>query len=92
MWFIIGFILVAGLLALVPLLRTMNIAVKWYEWLTGTVGLMLLLFTIQNFSGSFTEYEEFAAWTFLWLFGLPSIILIGVSLFLPRRHHSKAGS
>ena len=92
MWFIIGFILGAGLLALVLLLRARNIAVKWYEWLTGAIGLMLLLFTIQNFSGSFTEYEEFAAWTFLWLFGLPSLILIGVSLFLPWRRHSKAGA
>jgi len=64
MWFIIGFILGAGLLTLVLLLRARNIAVKWYEWLTGAIGLMLLLFTIQNFSGSFTEYEEFVAWTF----------------------------
>ena len=92
MWFIIGLILGAGLLALVLLLRTRKIAVKWYEWLIGAIGLILLLFTIQNFTGSLAEHEKFAAWTFLWLSGVPSIILIGVSLFLPWRRYFKTGS
>ena len=61
MWLIIGLILGAGLLALVLLLRTRKIAVKWYEWLIGAIGLILLLFTIQNFTGSLAEHEEFAA-------------------------------
>lgn len=92
MWFIIGLILGAVLLALVLLLRTRKIAVKWYEWLIGALGLILLLFTIQNFSGSLVEHEEFAAWTFLWLSGVPSIILICVSIFLPWRRYFKTGS
>ena len=90
MWFIIGLILGSALLALILFLRTRNIAVKWYEWLIGAIGLLMLLFTILNFSGSLAEHENFAAWTFLWLSGVPSIILIGISLFLPWRRHSKA--
>ena len=92
MLFIIGLILGAGLLALVLLLRTRKIAFKWYEWLIGAIGLILLLFTIQNFTGSLAEHEEFAAWTFLWLSGVPSIILIGISLFLPWRRYFKTVS
>lgn len=92
MWFIIGLILGVGLLALVLLLRTRNITVKWYEWIIGAIGLLLLLFTIQNFTGSFAEHENFAAWTFLWLSGLPSVIFIGISLFLPWRRHLNTGS
>ena len=92
MWFIIGLILGAGLLALVLFLRTGRFTVKWYEWLIGGIGLLLLLFTIQNFFGSLAEHEEFAAWTFLWLSGVPSIILIGVSVFVPWRRYLKKDS
>jgi len=89
MWFIIGLILSVGLLVLILFLRTRKITVKWYEWLIGAVGLLLLLFTIQNFSGSLAEHEEFAAWTFLWLSGVPSIILICISILLPWRRYSR---
>jgi hypothetical protein len=90
MWFIIGLILGAALLAMVLFLRTRNLAIRWYEWLIGSVGLLMLLITILNFTGSLAEHETFAAWTFLWLSGVPSIILIGISLFLPWRRHSKS--
>jgi len=89
MWFIIGLILGVGLLVLILFLRTRKITVKWYEWLICAVGLLLLLFTIQNFSGSLAEHEEFAAWTFLWLSGVPSIILICISILLPWRSYSR---
>lgn len=92
MWFIIGLMLGIGLLALILLGRTDKISVKWYEWLIGAIGLLLLLFTIQNFSGSLTEHEKFAALTFLWLSGVPSVILICVSIFLPWRRYSKTDS
>ena len=88
MWFLIGLVIGAGLLALVPWLRSRSIAVKWYEWLIGVIGLGLLLFTIHDFFASFAEHEEFAAWTFLWVFGVPAIILLAVALLLLwRRHH-----
>jgi uncharacterized membrane protein len=92
MWFLIGLIIGAGLLALALWLRSRGIAVRWYEWLIGAIGLLLLLFTIQNFSASFAEYEEFAAWTFLWVFGLPSVILLTIACLLPWRRHRGVGS
>ena len=92
MWFIIGLILGACLLALVLWLRSRKMVVKWYEWLIGSIGLGLLLFTIQNFFGSLAEYEEFAAWTFLWVFGLPAIILIIIAWLLPWRRYHKVSS
>lgn len=91
MWFIIGLILGVALLALVVWLRSRKIVVKWYEWLIGALGIGLLLFAIQNFVGSLAEYEKIAAWTFLWVFSLPAIILLAVAWFMPWRRHRKAG-
>lgn len=92
MWFVIGLIIGAGLLVLALWLRSRKIAVRWYEWLIGLIGLILLLFTIQNFSASFAEHEEFAAWTFLWVFGLPAIILLAIACLLPWLRYRKVSS
>lgn len=92
MWLIFGLVIGAGLVTLALWLRGRRIVVRWYEWLICILGLGLLLFTIQNFVASFAEYEEFAAWTFLWVFGLPSVILLAVACFLPWRRHRKVGS
>ena len=92
MWFVIGLIIGAGLLILALWLRSRKIVVRWYEWLIGALGLVLLLFTIQNFSASFAEYEEFAAWTFLWVFGVPAVIFLAVACFLPWHRHRKSRS
>jgi len=83
MWFIIGLVICIGLLTLVLWLRRRKIKVTWYERLIGILGLLLLLFTIQNFIASFSEHEEFAAWNFLWILGLPAITLILVACILP---------
>jgi len=90
MWFIIGIVLGAALLALVAWLRGRDIKVTWYEWLIGVVGLLLLIFTIQNFAGSFIELEPTAAWMFLLVTGLPALILLAVAWQLARRRHRAA--
>jgi len=87
MWFIIGLVVGAVLLALVVWLRSRDIKVTWYEWLIGVVGLLLLLFTIQNFAGSFIELEPTAAWMFLLVTGLPALILLAVAWQLAWRRH-----
>ena len=74
-----GLILGFGLLALVLWLRSRRIVVKWYEWLIGVLGLGLLLFTVHDFFASLAEHEEFAAWTFFWVFGVPAIILLAIT-------------
>jgi len=83
MWFIIGLVIGTGLLALVVWLQRRKIRVAWYEWLIGTLGVLLLLFTLQNFTASFSEHEVFAAWTFLWVFGSPAIVLLIAACILP---------
>jgi len=92
MWFIIGLVIGAGLLTLALWLHSRKIAVKWYEWLIGALGLLLLLFMIQNIAGSIAEMETIAAWQFLWLIGLPSLILLALAWWLPWRRHRKTGS
>ena len=78
MWTIIGLLVGAGLVWLVLRLRDRNIAVKWYEWLIGAVGLLLLTVTIQNFTGSFAEHQPSSAWMYLLMMGVPAIILLVV--------------
>jgi uncharacterized membrane protein len=85
MWFAIAFVLGAGLVALILWLRSNSVAVKWYEWLIGIIGLLLLIFTIQNFTGSFAEFNRTAAWLFLPITGLPALILLAVSWQLVAR-------
>ncbi len=85
MWLIIGLIAGAAVLGLVLWMQSKNVAVKWYEWLVGALGLMLLLFTIQNYAGSLAELESTAANMFLLVSGLPAIILLAVSWQLVAR-------
>ncbi len=79
MWIIVGLVLGAAVLGLVLWLRSKNMTMTWYEWLIGAVGLALLLYTIQNFRGAFMEIEPTAAWMFMLIFGLPSLILLAVA-------------
>ncbi len=85
MWLIIGLIAGAAVLGLVLWMKGKDVAVKWYEWLVGALGLMLLLFTIQNYAGSLAELESTAANMFLLVSGLPAIILLAVSWQLVAR-------
>ena len=48
LWGLIGFLLGAGILGLIIWTRAKNIAIKWYEWLIGGIGLLLLLYSLQN--------------------------------------------
>ena len=85
MWFIIGIVLGVALLGLVVWMRVKNVSLTWYEWLIGIVGLLLLLFTIQNFVGSLIELETKPALMFLLVAGLPALILLAVAWQLARR-------
>jgi hypothetical protein len=92
MWFIFGLIVGAGILALVLWLRNRNIGMKWYEWIIGVVGLGLLLLMVQNIIGSVREMETLAAWQFLWIIGLPALILLSLAWWLPWRRNRKTSS
>lgn len=90
MWFIIGIAVGALMLGLAWLLKRNNFNLNWYEWLIGIIGLGLLLFTIQNFFGSLVEIESNAAYLFLLVTGLPSLILLAVAWQLATRRAKRA--
>ncbi len=93
MSFVIGIVFGAGLLLLVLWLRMRGIAVRWYEWLMGALGLLLLIWAVHDFFGSLAESNEYAAQTLLWVLGVPALILLGLVFFLVwRRQRRKAGA
>jgi len=69
-------------------LRSKDIRPTWYEWLIGIVGTILLLWTIQISVDSFAEAESKAGTMALLIVGLPSLIMMAVSIILVRRRTS----
>ncbi|MCF7635231.1 MAG: putative reductive dehalogenase anchoring protein [Dehalococcoides mccartyi] len=90
MWFTIGILVGALILGLIWLMKRHNFSLTWYEWLIGAVGLLMLLFTIQNYFGSLAEIEPKAANMFLLVIGLPGLILLALSWQLAARRAKKA--
>lgn len=90
MWLIIGLIVGVAILGLVIWLRGMNFSLKWYEWLIVAIGLLLLLFTIQNFVGASAELAPEAALMFLLVTGLPALLLFAVVWQLAARRKKAA--
>jgi len=82
MWLIIGLLLGLGLIGLVFWLRSQKIRVTWYEWLLGVVGLLLLLFSLQNYQASLAALEPVAPGMFLLVFGLPGLVLVLLAVVL----------
>ena len=80
--FFVGAIFAVVVTALVFLVIKQGISVRWWEWLIGAVGIALLIFTVQNFLGSFTENEPKAAWMFWLVLGLPSLIILAIPTVL----------
>jgi len=80
-------LILGGLIgALVLWLRAKNIKVAWYEWLIGAVGLVLILFGVQNYFGSQHEIDATAAAPlYLLVAGLPGLILMVLSWQLVAR-------
>ena len=85
MWFIVALAIGAAVLALAWWLSSRGVKVSWYEWLIGIVGVLLLLFTIQNYFGSQDEFESEAAGMFWLVTGLPALILLVVASVLTWR-------
>ena len=70
MWFIVA--LIAGGLIGAPVLwlRSRDIKTTLCEWLIGVVGLLLVLFAIQNYFGTLVEGVQTAAPMYLLVAGL----------------------
>ena len=88
MWFIAALVIGAAIATLVFWLRSQDIKVAWYEWLIGAVGLLLLLFALQNFVGAGLEAEPDAATKYLGMVAVPALILMAVSVSLVWRRKS----
>ena len=90
-WGVIFAAIAVGLTLLVMWTRRNNVETKWWDWLLGSVGLALLVFTAQNALGSLEEAEPTAAVMFLLVTGIPSLILLAVPIqFVRRRSRSAA--
>jgi uncharacterized membrane protein len=84
MWFLVGMLLGALVLALALWLRKGNVAVKWYEWLIAAIALVLMLFGLQNYWATRAEHwNSGTPLTFLLVFCLPAAIILLVAIFLP---------
>ncbi len=86
MWvvrFVVGIVLALALLGLVLWLRRREIRVAWYEWLMGSLGLLLLIFAVELIITFTAEFERVAAWNAFFIFGLPALVLLGLAVFLP---------
>ena len=86
-WSLISFALGIGITLLVQFIRKNNVAVRWYEWVIGVIGLSLLLFTLQNFFTAFGEFTAKAGWIFLATTGVASLILLAVAFQLPNMRY-----
>ncbi len=75
-WLIVGLVLGA---AIFWLATSGKVKLTWYEWVLGVLGIILILFAIQNYSASQVELEAKAAGLLLLIFGLPGLILAAVA-------------
>ena len=83
MWFLIGFVLAILLFILILLIRQRRIIVRWYEWFIASMGIVTLIFTIQNVKGALDTNWETTPWKFLLAFGIPAVILLIIAVLLP---------
>ena len=90
MWFIAALIVGVLITGLVMWMRSRGMAVTWYEILIGVVGVLLLLFGLQNYFGFNSEFESDAASTSLLLMVLPAVVLIAIAAFLNWRSNRSA--
>jgi len=79
LWMAIILVIGIGLTLLVRWLRDRSLRTTWYDWLIVLVGIFLLLFTIQNFYGSWAEGVPQASWMFALVTGLPSLVLLAIT-------------
>jgi phosphoglycerol transferase MdoB-like AlkP superfamily enzyme len=90
MWLLIGIILGILLLGVIWWSKKNSFSLTWYEWLIGAIGVLMLLFTVQNYFGSLAEIEPKAASLFLLVTGLPSLVLLAIAWQLAVRRTKRA--
>ena len=81
-WTLFTIVLVALISFLVFWVINKKYSVRWYEWVLFFVGIVLMVFMLQNFFGAFAEGEPKPAWMFLWTLGIPALVLIVLPVIL----------
>jgi hypothetical protein len=81
-WLIIGLALGAGVVLGVLRMRARGVRTAWYEWLLAAIGVLLIMFAIENARTFSAEFEPAAAGKSILIFGMPGALLILVSAAL----------
>ena len=85
MWFLAALILGAVIGGLLLWMRNRNMSLTWYEWVIGVIGLLMVLFGVQNYFASVSEVELNAAPLYLLIVALPGLVLLVVAGLLANR-------
>ena len=85
LWLILGVVVGIGFF-----LTATKMKLTWYEWVLAVLGIILILFAIQNYGASQYELESRAAGFLLLIFGLPGVILAAIGFVLPWMRAKKA--
>ncbi|MEN8494311.1 dehalogenase [Dehalococcoides sp. THU3] len=80
LWFVIFIAITSGLFLLADWARKNNITTKWSDWVIGLIGLLILVFTAQNITGSLAEEEPVAAQWFVAVLGIPGLLVIAFAM------------
>ncbi|MEN8613672.1 dehalogenase [Dehalogenimonas sp. THU2] len=77
----VGLIVGIAVISLVFWLRARKMTLKWYEWLLGSIGLLLLVFTIIIISSSARTIGDptLARWMMAAVMGLPALVLLAAA-------------
>jgi len=78
-WYLLGIVIGGGTIALWFSVKD-KVTLKWYEWVLSMLTILLFAFTLQTVFGSFAEYEAQAAWMSLVFLGIPTIILVVITM------------
>jgi len=85
LWLILGIVVGIGFY-----LAATKMSLAWYEWVLAVLGVVLVLFAIQNYSASQVELEARAGTMLFVMFGIPGIILAALGFVLPWMRAKKA--
>lgn len=85
LWLFLGVVVGIGFF-----LAATKMTLTWYEWVLAVLGVILILFAIQNYAASQVELEPRAGGLLLLIFGLPGLILAAVGFVLPWMRAKKA--
>lgn len=88
-WIIFAFFLGAALVWFLVWLQKTQRSLKWYEWLIGILGIMLLIGSVQHYLGSVREDYLTPGVIGAMIFGIPALILFAVDWQLIVRRTKK---